>query len=49
MTEIKRKILTEGNEKRGGLNKPPQKPKPIIKPYGQKPNGQKPPSSENRS
>jgi hypothetical protein len=37
MSEDKKKILTEGIEKRGGLNKPPEKPKPNFKPVGQKP------------
>lgn len=40
MAEDKKKILTEGIEKRGGLNKPPTKPKPNFKPVGQKPSGQ---------
>jgi len=27
--------LTEGIQKKGGLNKPPTKPKPNVKPIGQ--------------
>ncbi len=35
--------LTEGMQKKSGLNKPPEKPKPNLKPVGQgKPNPDNP-------
>jgi len=43
MPDDKKKILTEGMEKRGGLNKPPNKPKPNLKPVGQNPSSKNPP------
>jgi hypothetical protein len=42
MAQEKKGILSEGIEKRGGLNKPAEKPKPNFKPVGQKPNTSKP-------
>lgn len=37
-----KKPLTEGTQKRGGMNKPPSKSKPNVKPVGQgKPNTSK--------
>lgn len=41
--EKKTKIITEGIEKRGGLNKPPEKQKPSLKPKGQNPSKNTPP------
>ena len=34
---MSKRPLQEGNEKRGGVNKPPKTPKPPIKPPAQKP------------
>ena len=37
MKDRNQKPLNEGNEKKGGMNKPPKNDRPNIKPAGQKP------------